>query len=360
VEQFNSGAALIGTGPYKLREWVKGNRIVLDRNPDYWGPKPEWDTVTFRLIGADPARVAALINKEVDIINDVPPADIRELKQNPDFNVITRSGERIMFLTLDSSRDLSPFVLDAAGKPIWPNPLRDWRVRKAISKAINRDALVDRLMDGVAVAAGQIATPGMFGHDPSIKPEPFDPDGAKKLLADAGYPDGFRLIMHGPNDRYVNDGKILEAVAAMLTRIGIRTEVQAMPWAVYAGKQMGGGERQTPAFSVTLYGFGTATGETMSQHWMLLHTQNKERALGHANVGEYSNIRLDAMLEEAMRTLDAPTREKMLWNVAEGYMADVALVPLFWQVNAWATRKGFTYEPRIMNVTQAMSVHSVP
>jgi peptide/nickel transport system substrate-binding protein len=360
VEQFNSGAAVIGTGPYKLREWVKGNRIVLDRNPDYWGPQPEWDTVTFRLIGADPARVAALINKEVDIINDVPPADIRGLKQNPDVNVITRSGERIMFLTLDSGRDLSPFVLDNAGKPIWPNPLRDWRVRKAISKAMNRDALVDRLMDGVAVAAGQIATPGMFGHDPSIKPEAFDPDGAKKLLADAGYPDGFRLIMHGPNDRYVNDGKILEAVAAMLTRIGIRTEVQAMPWAVYAGKQMGGGERQTPAFSVTLYGFGTATGETMSQHWMLLHTQNKERALGHANVGAYSNIRLDAMLEEAMRTLDAPTREKMLWNVAEGYMADVALVPLFWQVNAWATRKGFSYEPRIMNVTQAMSVHSVP
>ena len=236
--------------------------------------------------------------------------------------------------------------------------LRDWRVRKAITKAINRDALVDRLMDGVAVAAGQIASPGMFGHDPNLKPEPFDPDGAKKLLAAAGYADGFRLTLHSPNDRYVNDAKTAEALGAMLTRIGIKVEVVAQPWQVFAGQQMGGGERGVPAYSATLYGFGTATGETMSQHWMLLHTVNKERALGHANVGEYSNIRLDAYLDEAMRTMDAGRREKMLWDIGRGYMNDVAVVPLFWQVNAWATRKGFTYEPRIMNVTQAMSVHA--
>jgi len=358
VEQFNAGPGTIGTGPYKLREWIKGGRIVLDRNPDYWGPKPEWDQVTLRVIGG-PARVAALLNKEVDIINDVPPADIKRLKAEPDISVQSRSGERIMFLSLDSGRDLSPFVTDNDGKPLWPNPLRDWRVRKAITKAMNRDAIVERLMDGVGVPAGQVATPGMFGHDPSLKPEPFDPDGAKKLLADAGYPNGFRMTIHGPNDRYVNDAKILEAAAAMLTRIGIRTQAEALPWAVFGAKQMAGGDRRTPAYSVTLYGFGTATGETMSQHWMLLHTTNKERALGHANPGGYSNLRLDALLEDAMRTMDAAPREKLLWEVAQGYMADVALVPLFWQVNAWATRKGFTYEPRIMNVTQSMSVHSV-
>jgi peptide/nickel transport system substrate-binding protein len=270
------------------------------------------------------------------MINDVPPADISRLKTTPAVTVIMRSGERIMFITLDSSRDVSPFVADNDGKPAFPNPLHDWRVRKAISKAINRDALVDRLMDGVAVAAGQVASPGMFGHDPGIKPEPFDPDGAKKLLASAGYPDGFHLVLHSPNDRYVNDAKTAEAIGAMLTRIGIRTDVQALPWQVFAGQQMGGGERGVPAYSVTLYGFGTATGETMSQHWMLLHTKNPERALGHANVGAYSNIRLDAYLDEAMRTMDAGKREKMLWDIARGYMNDVALVPLFWQVNAWA------------------------
>ncbi len=358
VDQFNAGEAAIGTGPYKLKEWVKGSRIVLERNPGYWGPAPDWDRVTFRLIAAGPTRVAALLNHEVDMINDVPPPDINRLKAAPEVNVIMRSGERIMFLSLDSSRDISPFVLDSDGKPMFPNPLRDWRVRKAISKAVNRDALVERLMDGIAVAAGQIASPGMFGHDPGLKPEPFDPDGAKKLLTAAGYADGFRLVLHSPNDRYVNDAKTAEAIGAMLSRIGIRTEVQTLPWQVFAGKQMGGGDRGQPAYSMTLYGFGTATGETMSQHWMLLHTANKERALGHANVGGYSNMRLDTYLDEAMRTLDAGRREKMLWDIAEGYMNDVALVPLFWQVNAWATRKGLTYEPRIMNVTQAMSVHT--
>ena len=358
VEQFNAGEAAIGTGPYKLREWVKGGQIVLERNPAYWGKAPDWERVTFRVISAGPTRIAALLNSEVDMINDVPPADISRLKSTQDVNVILRSGERIMLLTLDSSRDVSPFVTDNDGKPAQPNPLRDWRVRKAITKAINRDALVDRLMDGVAVAAGQIASPGMFGYDPNLRPEPFDPDGAKKLLAAAGWPDGFHLTLHSPNDRYVNDAKTAEALGAMLTRIGVKTEVIAQPWQVFAGQQMGGGERGVPAYSATLYGFGTATGETMSQHWMLVHTANKERALGHANVGGYSNIRLDAYLDEAMRTMDVRKRERMLWEIGRGYINDVAVVPLFWQVNAWATRKGFTYEPRIMNVTQAMSVHA--
>ncbi len=358
MEQFNSGEAAIGTGPYKLKEWVKGARVVLERNPAYWGPAPEWDTVTLRVIGAGPGRIAALLNKEVDLINEVPPADVSRLKTTPDITVFTRAGERIMAITLDSGRDLSPFVLDNAGKPMMPNPLRDVRVRRAISKAINRDALVDRLMDGVGVQAGQIAAPGMFGHSPNIKPEAFDPDGAKKLLAEAGYGDGFRLVLHTPNDRYVNDQKISEAVGAMLTRIGIRTEVEAQPWSVYSSKQYVGGERGLSAFSASLIGFGTATGETMSQHWMLVHARNKELSLGHANAGNYANARLDAWLEEAMRTNDAPKREKMLWDIGAAYMADVALVPMFWQVNAWAARKGFTYEPRIMNVTHAMRVHA--
>jgi peptide/nickel transport system substrate-binding protein len=359
MDAFNSGDAAIGTGPYKLREWLKGNRIVLERNPDYWGPKPDWEHVTLRVIGAGPGRVAALLNNEVDIINEVPPADVKRLQSTPDIVVTTRAGERIMALTLDSGRDISPFVLDNAGKPLFPNPLRDWRVRKAISKAINRDALVDRLMDGVGVSAGQIAAPGMFGHSDAIKPEPYDPDGARKLLAEAGYGEGFRLVLHTPNDRYVNDQKISEAIGAMMTRIGIRTEVEAQPWSVYSSKQYVGGERGLSAFSASLIGFGTATGETMSQLWMLLHVRNKELSLGHANIGNYANARLDAWLEEAMRTNDAAKREKMLWDISAGYMADAALVPLFWQVNAWATRKGFSYAPRIMNVTHAMTVRPV-
>ncbi len=358
VEQFDSGAAAIGTGPYRLQEWAKGSHITLERNEAYWGPRPEWDRVELRPIVSPPSRVAALLNREVDVINDVPPADIGRLKNTADVSLFTRAGERIMFLTVDSSRDLTPYVFDDGGKPFWPNPLRDWRVRKAISKAIDREALVARLMDGLGVVAGQVASPGMSGYDSSIKPEPYDPAGAKKLLAEAGYGNGFRLTLHGPNDRYVNDALILQAVASMITRIGIQCQVDVMPWAIFGGKQMVGGPGGIPAFTVTLYGFGTATGETMSQLWMLLHTRNKERALGHANAGGYSNMRLDAALEQAMVTFDPAERQKMLGEVSTGFMDDVALVPMFWQVNAWATRKGLAYPPRIMDVTHAMGIKS--
>lgn len=198
MEQFNSGEAAVGTGPYRLREWAKGNRIVLERNPDYWGPALEWDRVTLRVIGSGPTRIAALMKAEVNLVNEVPPADVKRLQGTPGVTVASRPGERIMAVTLDSGRDVSPYVLDGAGKPAFPNPLRDWRVHKAISKAINRDALVERLMDGIAVSAGQIAAPGMFGHNPDLKPEAFDPDGARKLLTEAGYAGGFRLVMHTP------------------------------------------------------------------------------------------------------------------------------------------------------------------
>jgi peptide/nickel transport system substrate-binding protein len=358
VEQFDSGAAAIGTGPYKLKEWTKASRIVLERNEAYWGPRPQWDRVELRPIVAPPSRVAALLNNEVDIINDVPPADVGRLRGMAELGLFTRAGERIMQITLDSSRDVTPYVLDNAGKPIWPNPLRDARVRKAISMSIDRDALVSRLMDGLGVAAGQIASPGMSGYDPAIKPQATDLAGAKKLLADAGYADGFRMVLHGPNDRYVNDAQMLQAAASMITRTGIHCEVETLPWAVFGGAQMTGGPGSTPAYSATLQGFGTATGETMSQLWMLLHTRNKERALGHANAGGYSNMRIDAMLEEAMVTFDVAARQKMLSATSTAFMNDVAVVPMFWQVNAWAARKGLTYPPRIMNVTHAMTVTS--
>ena len=142
-------------------------------------------------------------------------------------------ADRLIYLHMDSDRDVSPYVTDKEGKPLAKNPLKDPRVRKAISKAINRNAIVDKVMEGEAVAAGQLLADGMFGTTRNLKVEPYDPAGAKKLLAEAGYPDGFGLTIHSPNNRYVNDAKIAQAVAQMLTRIGIATKVEAMPSATY-------------------------------------------------------------------------------------------------------------------------------
>jgi peptide/nickel transport system substrate-binding protein len=358
VDDFNAGKGMIGTGAYRFKEWIKGDRLILERNPDYWGEKPEWDRVVFRVITAGPSRVAALLNGDVDVIDYVPTPDVNRLKSDPKVSVASRPGERIFLLQLDSNRDISPYVFDNDRKPLHPNPLKDWRVRKAMSMAVNRQAIVDRIMDGQAQAAGQIATPGMFGHNAAIAPDGFDPDGAKRLLAAAGYPNGFRLTLHGSNDRYVNDSKVTEALGAMFSRIGIQTEVVTLPRAVYFPRMNNGGERGVPEFSAFLVGFGTATGETMSQHWMLVRSEDKANALGHFNYGRYANLRIDAMLDEAIRTLDDAKREAMLKDIGAQYMRDVAILPLYWQVNVWATRKGLTYEPRLMEVTHAMGVRT--
>ena len=259
-------------------------------------------------------------------------------------------------MQLDTNRDISPFVFTNDGRPFFPNPLRKWEVRKAISKAINRKGIVDRVMEGNAVAAAQIATIGMFGFNPDLKPEPFDLAGAKKLLASVGLGDGFRMTIHCPNDRYINDAKICEAIAAMLTRAGIKTELVTMPKAVYFAKARNGGANKTPGFSMSMMGFGTATGETMSQHWMLVHTNDKAKALGHANNGHYSNGRIDAILRQAIETLDDTKREKLVQDVGAMYMQDQAIIPLHYQVNIWAMRKELTYLPRLMEVTHARHV----
>lgn len=358
VDAFNAGTAAIGTGPYKFVEWVRGDRVVLERFDGYWGEKPEWQRVVFKPIVSDPTRVAALLNGDVDVIDRVPTADVKRLQGTPKVKVVSRAGERIIYLQLDASRDLSPFVFDNAGKPLWPNPLRDVRVRQALSKAINRDAIVARVMDAQAVAAGQIATPGMFGHNPNLKPDAFDEAGAKALLAQAGYPNGFALTLHAPNDRYINDARIAETVAQMWTRIGVKTKVDTMPAATYFSRRDSGGERKTPEFSALLGGFGTSTGETMSQHWMLVRTTEKEKAFGHANYGRYSNVRIDAYLDEAIVTIDDAKREQMLREIGAMYMADAALTPLHWQVNVWAMQANLDMQPRLMEVTHAMAIRS--
>ncbi|OFW39070.1 MAG: hypothetical protein A3J29_05560 [Acidobacteria bacterium RIFCSPLOWO2_12_FULL_67_14b] len=359
VEDFNAGKANVGTGPYKFVEWVQGDRFVMQRNDAYWGDKPEWDRVVFKPIKSDPTRVAALLNGDVDMIDQVPPPDVKRLKDNAKLRVVSVAGERIIMMMMDSNRDVSPFVLTNDGKPFFPNPLRKWEVRKAISKAVDRNAIVERVMEGNAVASGQIATIGMFGHNPDLKPEPYDPDGARKLLAQVGLKDGFRLTAHCPNDRYINDEKICQAIAGMLTRVGIKTEVTTFPKAVYFSKAHQGGERKTPGFSFFMLGFGTATGETMSQHWMLVHTWDFEKAWGHSNDGRFSNGRIDAYLEEAIQTLDEAKREKMIQEIGAMYMQDQAIIPLHYQVNIWAMRNGITYQPRLMEVTHAMGVTKV-
>jgi peptide/nickel transport system substrate-binding protein len=340
TEDFNSGKAAIGTGPFKFVRWQRGDRIELARNDAYWGPKPPWDRVTMRIITSDPTRVASLLAGEVRAIENVPTSDLAKLKASKDLTLYRTVSVRLMYLHLDTAREKSPFVTDKAGKPLEKNPLQDLRVRRAISKAINRQGLVERVMEGAAVSTSQLMPQGFFGYAPGIKPEAFDPDAAKKLLAEAGYPEGFGLTLHAPNNRYVNDEQVAQAVAQMLTRVGIQTKVDAMPSAVFFSR---GSKLE---FSLLLVGWGADTMEASSPLKSLLATFNSDKGTGASNRGRYSNPKMDAVLEQALATVDDGRREKLLQQATEIGVGDLGIIPLYHQHNLWATRRGVAYEPR--------------
>ena len=355
TEQFNNGEATVGTGPYKFVSYTPGEKIVLTGNPDYWGDKPAFADVTLRPIKSSPSRVAALLAGDVDMIDGVPTADLAKLKENGDLQISEGVSNRVIYLHLDHFRDDSPFVKAKDGGPI-KNPLRDARVRKAISMAINRDAIVERVMEGQAIKAGQLLPEGFFGVSENLKPMEYDPKGAKKLLEEAGLPDGFKLRIHGPNDRYINDAKIAEAIAQMLTRIGIETDVETMPRSVYFKRASRGGKDGLPEFSFVLVGWGAGSGEASSPLRSLLHTYNKDKGFGASNRGRYSNAEVDKLIEEALATVDDAKRQDLLAKATEMAIEDGGIIPLHYQVNAWAAKKGIAYRARTDENTRAYDV----
>ncbi|MEQ1595324.1 MAG: ABC transporter substrate-binding protein [Casimicrobium sp.] len=350
TDDFNTGKAAVGTGPYKYARFAKGDRLELVRNDSWWGGKTPWEKATLRIITNDPARVAALLAGDIQVIENAPTSDMARLKTDKNLSLAKVGSNRLIYLHMDSNRDVSPFLTDKAGKPLAKNPLKDPRVRKAISLAINRDAMVSRVMEGEAVAAGQPLPDGYPGTSKTLKPDKFDAAAAKKLLAEAGYPDGFGITIHAPNNRYVNDEQIAQAVAQMLTRVGITTKVEAMPSSVYF-------TRATKLeFSLMLLGWSAGSGEMSDSLRPLLGTFDTKKGWGNANRGRYSNGKFDAMLEDALVTINDAKREALLGRATEIAMADQGIIPLHFQMNVWAMKKNLTYTPRTDEYTLAWQV----
>lgn len=348
---FNDPGKAIGTGPYKLANYTRGTSIVLERNDGYWGQKPHWQRVTFRPMSSQGARVAGLLAGDVDFIENPPIQDFDRIK-TAGFQIAEGLSNRIIYLALDQFNDPSwktPGVKGTDGK----SPFLDKRVREAVSKAINRQAIVERIMGGHAVAAGELLPYPLFGTTKDFPVDKYDPEGAKKLLTEAGYPNGFEVTLGTPNDRYINDEKIAQAVAQMLTRVGIKTGVDAMTASTFFTR------RNKYEFSMYLAGWGADSGEMSNSMNSLVVSLQPDKGLGPTNRGRYSNPKVDELVVKAMATIDDTAREKLLQEASKTAMSDYGVVPLHFEVTPWAFRKGLAYRPRIDQYTLAFEVKPV-
>jgi peptide/nickel transport system substrate-binding protein len=342
---FDNGRATIGTGPYRFVRFSRGERVELARYEAYWGPKPAWERVQLRMLPSDPVRSAALLSGELDAIEHIPSADFARLRAHPGLQTVQTVSWRTVFLHLDQYRARPPSVALKSGQPPARNPFTDARVRRAMSKAINRTAIAERVMEKLATPAANVVSPGIFGHNPGLKAEAYDPEGAKRLLAEAGYADGFTVTLGAPNNRYINDEQVAQAVAQMLTRVGIATKVEAIPFSAFLARV------RKEEFAFAMLGWGSFAGDLALRS--LIAAPNPDKGYGAWNWGRYANPKLDRLIEQALSAVDEKKREALAREAMAVAIDDVALIPLYHQHVTWAMKKHLTYAARTDEYTFA-------
>ena len=350
--EFNAGAAAIGTGPYRLASWQPGQPLVLDRNAGYFAGAAPWQRVTFRPIANDGARVAALLAGDVDFVNGVPLQDVARLqREGGRTRVFGGPSAYVYMLFPEVGKDPLPGTRDAQGQPLPRNPWLDPRVREAVSLAISREAIVERLMEGRARVANQAVPEGFFGHSTRIPPARFDAERARALLREAGYPNGFQTGLACPNDRFVNDSKICEAVAQQLQRVGIRVDLSTQPRATFFPQRA---QRIWPLHAA---GWGSLTGESSYFLTSQIHTPSRELGLGAINYSGISVPEIDAVIQRGRRILDDGERRRVLEEAMERTIAQNLVIPVLTFEAIWAGRADrVRFAPRADEETLAIEV----
>lgn len=318
-----------GTGPYVVSSRQQGVRLVMDRFADYWDSDSPGNVnkIIYTPIANDATRVAALLSGDVDYIAPVPPNDLQRIKRDRKVDLVTLPGTRVITFQLNQER---------------LPPLADARVRQAIVHAVNNRAIVQKIMKGFGAVAAQQSPPGYLGHNPDLKPR-YDLEKAKQLMAEAGYADGFTASMMAPNNRYVNDAKIAEAVAGMLGKIGIKVNLKTMPKAQYWPKF---DER---AADIMMIGWHSDTEDSGNFSEFLLMCPDAETGYGQYNSGNYCNTVFDRLVLDVQSETNDAVRAIRLQKIEEIAYREAAFVPLHWQNLAWAARKGVNIKP-VVNV----------
>ena len=314
-----------GTGPFRLRERQPSVRTTIVKNFNYWDKVDgNLDEVVFTPIGNDATRVAALLSGEIDVMEPVPLQDVERVKSASAFTVLQGPELRTIFLGMDQKRDELQFS-NVKGK----NPFKDKRVRQAFYQSIDIDAIKSRVMRGAATPTALMVAPGVRGFQPDMnKRLPYDTEAAKKLLVEAGYPNGFEVGMNCPNDRYVNDAAICQAVAAGLARIGVKVNLMAETKVTYFPKIL---RRDT---SFYLLGWTPSTGDSHDVLSAIMSTPT-DKGQGQFNLGSYSNPKLDELTHQIQSETDEKKRNELIRDAFKIHQDDIGHIPLHQQALAW-------------------------
>lgn len=317
-----------GTGPFRVRERQPNVRTVFTRNGSYWG-KIEGNVteVVFTPIGNDATRVAALLSGEVDVMEPVPVQDIDRVNSSANTRAVTGPELRTIFLGMDQKRD-ELLYSNVKGK----NPFKDKRVRQAFYQAIDIKGIKKTVMRGASNPSAQLVGPGINGFQPEMKRLPYDVEAAKKLMAEAGYPNGFEVSMNCPNDRYVNDGRICQTVAANLSRINVKINLQAETKGTYFPKVL---RRDT---SFYMLGWTPATYDAHNAMNAIMRCVD-DKGAGQFNLGAYCNPKVDELTLKVQAETDKDKRNAYIKEAFDLHAADVGHIPLHQQALAWGVNK---------------------
>ncbi|WP_296507400.1 ABC transporter substrate-binding protein [Rhodoferax sp.] len=328
-----------GTGPYMLKEWLPDQKLVLTQNTGWWGKSDSNVTeIVYTPVKAVATRMAALLSGEVDLVLDPSPQDLPRVRSNPELKVMDGIENRTIFFGMDQFRD------ELVGSNIkGKNPLKDVRVRKALYQAIDADAITRVTMRGLGQATGAIVAPQVTGWTEAVhKRYPFDVAAAQKLLADAGYKDGFEVDLACPNNRYINDEQICQAVTAMWSRIGVKAKLRTLPLVTYFPMI------QRNEASIYMLGWGVPTFDALYSLQSLVRSVGAGGD-GNYNVGRYSNPQMDALIERTKKETDLKLRTELLTKALQLHNDDVANIPLHNQVIPWAMKKNIDVVHRADN-----------
>jgi peptide/nickel transport system substrate-binding protein len=333
-----------GTGPFKLKEWVPGTSVELEPNESWWGGKRS-DGVTnakYFVISNPMTQLAAFLSGEIDLIQDPSFATLERLEKEPNVKLLSTPNMGIILVGMDVARDE---LLESSVKGA--NPFKDKRVRQAIYDAIDVDAIISRIMRGYAIPQGSMIGKGVNGYDEQLSARtPFDLGAARKLLAEAGYPNGFNVGMDCPNNRYTNDEAICRAVATMLSQIGINVTVNYMPAGRFFTK-IGAPDYQTSLF---LYGWAPPTRDALHTITNLVKTRDIKTRSGFFNISGYSNPKVDELADKIEVEIDVTKRNAYIKEVATILKDDIAMIPLHQDMIIWAAKKNITAVPDPENV----------